>query len=73
MAAAGIARIDIVDQQLAALQQERSLYIERIAALMKAPGRSSELEGYLRLVENVNEAAIRLARSAERIPLETAA
>lgn len=72
MAATKVSRMDIVDQQLAALQRERSMYIARIAALMKTPGKAAELEGYLRLVENVNEAAIRLARSADPVPLKAA-
>ncbi len=46
---------------LQSLQDERSSCVARLHAVLEAPGRNTEVEGYLKLIENINAALIRLA------------
>lgn len=62
---------DIHTQQIEQLQVERRNYVERIANLMRFPERHREVEGYLKLIEQINNACSRLARLAPREPAAT--
>lgn len=57
---------DIHTQQIHQLQVERRNYVERIANLMRFPERRQEVEGYLKLIDQINEACSRLARLVPR-------
>ena len=52
-----------VEHQLSNLQKERTVYVMRLSELLGSPNRAVEVKGYLRIIENINEAAIRLART----------
>lgn len=51
----------LIEQQMQNLQSERTAYSERIRRLVGAPEHVDELKGYLRIIENINAAAIILA------------
>ncbi len=57
---------DIHTQQIHQLQVERRNYVERIANLMRFPERHQEVEGYLKLIDQINEACSQLARLVPR-------
>jgi hypothetical protein len=59
---------DVVTKQLEALQRERSIYCARVSMLAEIPGRRDEVQGYLRLIDNINAACLRLARSMAEAP-----
>ena len=50
-----------LQHQLAALAQERSGYVARLEKICIGPHRQEEVSAYLRLIERVSDAAIRLA------------
>lgn len=53
-----------LDDQLAKIQDERQCYVQRLTELLGRSDRIAEIKGYLRMIENLNSAAIRLARSS---------
>lgn len=57
-------KLDAIGLQLAILQQERITYSSRVSSLANHPERSAELQGYLRLIDNINAACLNLARQA---------
>lgn len=52
-----------LDQQLCRLQDERKVCVQRLTELLTKPEREAEAMGYLSLIENINDSAIRLARA----------
>lgn len=50
-----------IREQLALLQAERRHYSTRVMAIAGDLERRHELEGYLKLIENINHACVRLA------------
>lgn len=57
---------DVVSKQLEALQRERSTYCARVSMLVNVDGRNAEVQGYLRLIDNINAACLRLARGTDK-------
>lgn len=53
----------IVLAQQEVLHLERQAYLARVADLMRFPERAAELNGYLHLIDNINQATMALARS----------
>lgn len=51
-----------LDQQLCRLQEERKVCVQRLTELIANPEREAEIVGYLSIIENINDSAIRLAR-----------
>jgi hypothetical protein len=60
----GVKLMTALDFQLDSLAKERLGYTLRVKALIGSPDHQTEIEGYLRMIEQVNDAAIRLARNA---------
>ena len=52
--------------QLESLYKERMCYVMRVAEIMRLSERHEEVQGYLRLIANINEACISLAGAAVR-------
>ena len=52
-----------LDAHLDTLASERRSYTSRLQFLIGQPGREAEINAYLRLIDQVNDAAITLARS----------
>jgi hypothetical protein len=50
-----------VENQLTALAQERRSYVARLKKMCSEPHRQEEVSAYLRLIERVSDAAVRLA------------
>ena len=63
----------LFEWQFAALREERCLYVARATKLIREPNRTSEFQGYLRLIEKINEASIELARRFPHCPAGTPA
>ena len=61
----------VISRQIEALRQERSRYVARVSELMRRPDRHAEVHAYLHLIDNINNACIKLARLAEYTPVET--
>ena len=51
----------MIDLALQCLQQERTSCVERLQAMLEAPGTEVEVQGYLRRIANINAALVRLA------------
>lgn len=66
MVAVSEARSDAIVIQLESLRRERMSYVTRVAGLMRRSGCEAETQGYLSLIENINEACIRLAGNSQR-------
>jgi hypothetical protein len=60
----GVKPMTALDFQLDSLAKERLGYTLRVKALIGSPDHQTEVEGYLRMIDHVNNAAIRLARNA---------
>jgi len=56
-----------IEHQLSNLQKERTIYVQRLSELLGVPDRATEVKGYLRIIENINDAAIRLARTTPAV------
>lgn len=54
--------MNILDAQIEALNNERRGYLERLRALLGTPGRETEVNGYLIILERLTDASIRLVR-----------
>ena len=54
-----------IELALAGLQEERSSCVRRLEAVLHSQGAQAEVEGYLRLIANINAALIRLAGAHE--------
>lgn len=63
-------RSDAAAIQLESLRRERLCYVIRLAELMRRTDSQTEVLGYLRYIENVNEACIRLAQTVGQRPLQ---
>ena len=53
----------VIDLALQNLQQERSACVERLGVMLASNGNDTEVQGYLRRIENINAALVRLAGS----------
>jgi|LNFM01.1.fsa_nt_gb hypothetical protein len=53
--------VTVVELALQSLQDQRTSCVARLQAVLEAPGRDTEVEGYLKLIDNINAALIRLA------------
>lgn len=53
----------VIDLALQSLQQERSACVERLGVMLASNGNDTEVQGYLRRIENINAALVRLAGS----------
>lgn len=53
----------VIDLALQSLQQERSACVERLGVMLASNGHDTEVQGYLRRIENINAALVRLAGS----------
>jgi hypothetical protein len=45
------------------LQRERSACVERLCALLRTGQETTETQGYMRRIESINDAVIRLSRA----------
>lgn len=54
--------LELLDYQLGLLQEERKTYVARLRDILDNPDRNIEVLAYLKMIEAVNDAAIRLAR-----------
>jgi len=52
-----------IELALQDLQEERCACVVRLRALLRAGQPSPEAQGYMRRIENINEALIKLSRS----------
>ena len=50
-----------IEHALQGLQEERTSCVRRLEAVLSNRGPDLEVEGYLRLIDNINDALIRLA------------
>ena len=57
------ARQSVIDLALQSLQQERTACVERLGVMLASNGNDAEVQGYLRRIENINAALVRLAGS----------
>lgn len=53
----------VVELAIMGLQQERCACVSRLTALLHDTDHSTEAQGYMRRIENINEALIRLSRA----------
>ena len=53
----------VIDLALQSLQQERSACVERLGVMLASNGNDTEVQGYLRRIQNINAALVRLAGS----------
>jgi hypothetical protein len=51
----------LIDLAVQGLQEERSACVARLQSVMAATGHELEVAGYLRRIENINAALVRLA------------
>ncbi|MGE0702230.1 MAG: hypothetical protein AB7O57_24245 [Hyphomicrobiaceae bacterium] len=51
----------VIDLALQSLQEERSACVRRLEAVLADSGATTEVEGYLRRIENINASLVRLA------------
>ncbi len=59
---------EVYAKQIQMMQVERQNYVARVAELMRDPDRHEEVEGYLGLIDQINNACISLAQVARRGP-----
>lgn len=57
--------VSSIELALAGLQEERTSCVRRLEAVLSSQGAESEVEGYLRRIDNINAALIRLAGAHE--------
>lgn len=55
---------EIYAKQIQMMQVERQNYVDRVTELMNLPDRQQEVEGYLGLIKQINNACISLANDA---------
>lgn len=53
----------MIDLSMQCLQEERTACVARLEAILAASGHSTEVEGYLKRIDNINAALVRLAGS----------
>lgn len=53
----------MIDLALQGLQEERLACVDRLEKVIAATGHEAEVEGYLKRIENINAALVRLAGS----------
>jgi hypothetical protein len=51
----------MIDLAVQGLQEERSACVARLSQMLAASGVEEEVQGYLRRIENINQALVRLA------------
>lgn len=51
----------VIELALQGLQEERTSCVRRLQAVLDSKGAETEIEGYMRLIDNINAALIRLA------------
>ena len=59
---------EIYAKQIQLMQIERQNYVARVAELMRFPDRQQEVDGYLGLINQINNACISLANDARNEP-----
>lgn len=52
-----------IELAIMGLQQERCACVSRLRALLASAEHATEAQGYMRRIENINEALIRLSRA----------
>ena len=56
-------RRSVIDLAVQGLQEERSACVQRLASVLSDAARAEEAEAYLKRIENINAALVRLASS----------